>query len=178
MSHQPFETWNLDRSNLTPEERGDLERHVASCPVCQQTRMNWEHAKLEFRNSVQRDAPSGFTARFQNSLAERRRLAHSRQVRRILTILCLSLAGIGLIIAIYILANTPPVEWIGNLIQSFSDVTLDLRRVFYIVTFWASRIPPLALIAAGVIPFTWAMVLVITGAFTYSRFHPQGETQK
>lgn len=176
MSHQPFETWNLEREQLSLEQRAELDRHVESCPTCKQTRNTWDAIRHEIETAERKQAPAGFTVRFKNSLEERRKQEHRRQVMKILIILCTSIVAILIILSVHFLLTTSPAQWIGSAIQTVTRVPVNLREIFYIVTFWFSRIPLWAVIAASVIPLLWLMVLIITGAMTYSRFHHEGET--
>lgn len=178
MSHQPFETWNLDRENLTPDQRTELEHHIESCPTCLQIHKAWGMAQREIRTAELKSAPSGFAARFQSSLNERRRLEHQRQVRRTLTLLLASLAIIFTILAIIFIVRTPPANLIGSAIQAIAQVPFNLRELLYILTFWISRIPisPFAIIAISAVPIIWLIVLIITGALTFARFRHEGET--
>lgn len=175
MSHQPFETWNLDRESLTPEQRAELDRHVESCQVCQQMQRTWGFVQREFRAAGQKTVTAGFAARFQNSLEERRKLEHRRQIRRILTFLVSSIAFILTVLAANFLMTTPPADWIGSTIESIARVPFKLRELMYILTFWFSRIPPFAILALGAVPLTWAAVLITTGFLAYAKFHHQGE---
>lgn len=178
MSHQPFETWNLDRENLTPDQRAELENHIKSCPKCLQIHKAWGMVQREIRTAELTSAPSGFAARFQNSLTERRKLEQQRQVRRILTFLLASLAIILAILAVIFIVRTPPAYLIGSAIQMIVQVPFNLRELLYILTFWISRIPisPLAIIAISAVPIIWLMILIITGALTFTRFRHEGET--
>jgi len=175
MSHQPFETWNLDRKSLTPEQRAELDRHVESCPICQQMRCTWGLVQREIRAAEQKTATAGFAARFQNSIEERRKLEHRRQIQRILIFLFISIAFILTVFAGIFLVATPPADWIGSAIQTVVNVPFNLRELLYILTFWLSRIPTWAMLAISAVPLTWAAVLIITGTLTYARFHHEGE---
>lgn len=176
MSHQPFETWNLDRVNLTHEQLDELERHVESCPTCKQTRNAWSAVQREIETTGYKKAPTGFALHFRNSLEERRRLEHRRQVQKILVILCTAIAAILIILGVHFLLTTSPAQWITSAVQTVARVPFNLREMFYIVTFWLSRVPPLVIVAVSLIPILWLMVLIVTGALTFSRFHHEGET--
>ncbi len=176
MSHQPFETWNLEREQLSREQRAELDRHVETCPTCKQTRSTWDAIRHEIDIAERKQAPTGFTVRFKNNLEERRKQEHRRQVRKILVILCTSILAILIILSVHFLLTTSPAEWIGSVIQTITRVPVNLREIFYIVTFWLTRIPPLVIIAVSAVPLIWLMVLIVTGALTYSRFHHEGET--
>lgn len=175
MSHQPFETWNLDRRDLTPEQQADLDSHVESCPICQQMGSAWGLVQREISAAEKKTATDGFTARFKNSLEDRRKLENRRQIRRMLTFLVFSIAFILTVLASYFLLTTPPADWIGSAIQSIANVPFNLRELMYILTFWLSRIPSFAILAISAVPLTWAAVLIIIGVLTYARFHHQGE---
>lgn len=178
MSHQPFETWNLNRSSLTPQEHAELTRHLETCPVCKPIHTAWECAQQDMKNTKRMNAPAGFATRFQTSLEDRRRRAHRQQVRKMLSVLGLSLLLILILFVIYTMAQTSPSDWIGSAIRLVVDAPFNFLEVRFIAAFWISRIPPLAWAAVSLIISAWVMVLFVTGALTYKRFHRQGETLK
>jgi anti-sigma factor RsiW len=176
MSHQPFETWNLNRSSLTPDQKAELQRHLETCPVCKPIYTAWECAQQDLKSTKQVKAPAGFATRFQYSLEDRRRRAHRHQVRKILTIMGLSLLLILILFMIYTMAQTSPAAWIGSAIRVIVDAPFNFLEVRFIASFWLSRIPPLAWAAVSLILSAWVAVLLVTGTLTYKRFRHQGET--
>ena len=178
MSHQPFETWNLNRSNLTPEQKAELQRHLETCPVCKPMHAAWECAQQDMKSAKRVNAPAGFATRFQFSLEDRRRRAHRQQVRKMLTIMGLSLLLILILFVIYTMIQTSPAAWIGSAIRVIVDAPFNFLEAQYIASFWMSRIPPLAWAAVSLILSAWVAVLLVTGTLTYKRFHRQGETTR
>ncbi|HWR65726.1 MAG TPA: hypothetical protein VN364_06370 [Bellilinea sp.] len=176
MSHQPFETWNLNRSSLTPQEKAELTRHLETCPVCKPMYAAWECAQQDMKSTKRVNAPAGFATRFQFSLEDRRRRAHHQQVRKMLTVLGLSLMLILILFVIYTMAQTSPADWIGSAIRVIVDAPFNFLEVRYIAAFWITRISPLTWVAISLILSAWVIVLSITGALTYKRFHHQGGT--
>lgn len=175
MNHQPFETWNLDRTQLSSEQQTELTRHLESCPECRHTAAAWECVQVEIKSAPQVIAPAGFSIRFQNSLAERRRLAHYQQTRKMLGILGISLLVIFLSLAAAILVRTSPAAWIGSIIRTIVDAPFNLLELRFIAAFWLAKIPPLAWIGVSSVITAWMFVFILTGALTYKRFHHQGE---
>ncbi len=175
MNHQPFETWNLDRTKLTPDQQTELARHLVTCPECKRMAAAWECVQVEMKTTQSIKAPAGFATRFQNSLAERRRQAHYRQTQKMLGILGISLLVIFLLLAASILARTSPAAWIGSIIRTIVDAPFNLLELRFIAVFWLAKIPPLAWIGASSVITAWIVVFTLTGALTYKRFHHQGE---
>lgn len=175
MNHQPFETWNLDRTQLSSEQQTELTRHLESCPECRHTAAAWECVQVEIKSAPQVIAPVGFSTRFQNSLGERRRQAHYQQTRKMLGILGISLLVISLLLAASILVRTSPAAWIGSIIRTIVDAPFNLLELRFIAAFWLAKIPPLAWIGASSVIIAWMLVFTLTGALTYKRLHHQGE---
>jgi hypothetical protein len=91
MEHQPFEDWLLNDKHLMPEERRDLNRHIASCEPC---------ASLARANLMLRAAPvarpsNGFALRFQHRLEAERKIQRRRAV---IGVVLLTLMSIGLMV--------------------------------------------------------------------------------
>lgn len=175
MNHQLFETWNLDRTQLSPEQQTELARHLETCPECRHTAAAWECVQAEIKTAPRVNAPAGFSARFQHSLAERRRLEHYKQTQKMLGILGISLLVIFLLLAASTLARTSPAAWIGSIIRIIVDAPFNLLELRFIAAFWLAKIPPLAWIGASSVIAAWMLVFTLTGAWTYKRFHHQGE---
>lgn len=175
MNHQLFETWNLNRTNLTSEQQTELDRHLEICPECRRMAAAWERIQVEIKSAPRVNAPAGFSTRFQNTLVERRRLAHYRQTRKMLGILGISLLVIFLLLAASILVHTSPAAWIGSIIRLIVDAPFNLLELRFIAAFWLAKIPPLAWIGASSVAAAWMLVFTLTGAWAYKRFHHQGE---
>ena len=175
MNHQPFETWNLDRAVLSPDQQAEMARHLETCPECKRTAATWDCIQIEMKTAQRVKAPAGFSIRFQNSLVERRRLAHRKQTQKMLGALGISLLVILILLAAYTLTRTSPANWIGSVIRVIADAPFNLLELRFIAAFWLTKIPPLAWIGASTIIAAWMMVFTITGALTYKRFHRQGE---
>jgi anti-sigma factor RsiW len=174
MSHQPFETWNLDRENLPPELQVELDRHVAGCPVCQQNRLAWERACRDLQSAQRLAAPPGFATRFQNCLAEHRERQRRRQSQQILLVLGLTFVAVFSGFLGLTFAATPPAEWLASTVQGILNLSSTLQEFLYIIPFWVSRVPTLVLLAAGLVPTMWLLVILITAVLAFTQLHPQG----
>jgi len=76
MNHRPFEDWMLDDTDLTPEQKLELQAHLRVCAQC---------AALTDVNLVLREArvispAAGFTARFHVRLTAQRQAQRKRMV--------------------------------------------------------------------------------------------------
>ena len=176
MNHQPFETWNLDRTKLSPDQQAELARHLETCPECKRMAAAWECVQVEMKTTQSVKVPAGFSTRFQNSLAERRRLAHYKQTRKMLGILGASLLVAFILLAASTLAHTSPAAWISSIIRIIVDAPFNLLELRFIAAFWLVKIPPLAWIGASSVITAWMVVFTLAGALTYKRFHHQGDT--
>jgi anti-sigma factor RsiW len=174
VNHQPFETWNLDRSRLQPEQQAELMRHLETCPDCREKYAAWERVQMELKFAPVMNAPAGFSARFQASLEARRAEAQRRQTRNLLGFLGISLLVILILLTIYVLNQTSPAVWISSILRAIADVPVNLLELRYIAAFWLPRISPLIWVAVEVILLGWLADLVLTGTFTYKRFMRQG----
>ncbi|MFO7585296.1 MAG: hypothetical protein R6W69_11250 [Anaerolineales bacterium] len=153
MEHQPFEDWLLNDTHLMPEERRDLNRHIASCEPC---------ASLARANLILRAAPvarpaNGFALRFQHRLEAERNIQRRRAV---IGVVLLALVSVALIF--WMLAPLLPF------------LSLSPAQVF---VHWVSALVYLsaAAQAAGIVgevifrfvlgvlsPSVWLLLLVIT----------------
>lgn len=76
MNHQPFEEWLLNDIPLTAEQKHDLDQHMRSCEYC-----NALAESGKALHSVTMASPAeGFTARFQERLAEHKIADRRRKI--------------------------------------------------------------------------------------------------
>jgi hypothetical protein len=143
MSHQPFETWILDhdRGTLSPNERRELQAHVATCGQCQRLERRWQAVHQELRAGPMVAPAAGFAQRWQSGLAERRASEQRRQAWRIFGGLLGAAMFILLVMAGYIIATTTPSDWLIAFIRNGESSRVFLQMAIYIVQDWFSTTP-------------------------------------
>lgn len=178
MNHQHFEAWNLDRSNLSPDQMDALIHHLETCPDCQRAFSAWECAQMEIKSVKMMEAPAGFSRRFQTSLTSRQALAHRRQTMKLLTFLGVSLLIVLILLGVYGLTQSEPAAWLGSIIRVVAGIPFDIQELQFIAAFWLPRIPLHVWLLVSVVIIAWMMVLILTGTLTYKRYQRQGATSK
>lgn len=141
MSHQPFETWILDQETLSPDERRNLQAHLAACEQCQRIERKWQsvHQELRARRMV---APApGFTQRWQASLVERRAREQRRQAWRIFGILLSTALFFLLVLAGYLMVTTTPAEWLEAVFRVASSSEVFIQMTIYTLQNWLANTP-------------------------------------
>ena len=101
MNHQLYEDWlfnsqEQDGELLTPEQNAELGEHLKDCTSCARLAASWEAVDAHLRSTAQLAPAPGFSARWQERLAQERRRAMRRQTALSLG---LSLAGVALVSA-------------------------------------------------------------------------------
>ena len=114
MNHLPFEEWLLNDMPVTPEQQRELESHVRNCLYCAALA---ETGRM-LRTARMASPLTGFTARFQARLAERK-IAERRRMRW--GTILFAFGGLALLIWI---ANpylesflASPATWISTLVN-------------------------------------------------------------
>lgn len=150
MNHQPFETWLLEETPLTPSQKRELQEHLQVCVSC--AALAETGALLRDRRMVA--APAGFAVRFQERLAARR--ARQRQ-RRLWGLLLLAVSGV--LLSMWLLK--PVLAWWG--VAPATWINVALGYLFFLLTSLhaLAEIVQIALrfLPGFILPFFW-MVLV------------------
>jgi hypothetical protein len=85
MNHQLFENWLLSEEPYLPEQAAQLREHLRTCTACSRLQTSWRGVELMFREAPRVAPATGFSARWQERLAEQRRLLQRRQALLILS---------------------------------------------------------------------------------------------
>ncbi len=177
MNHQLIDNFLQDPAGLTAEQTSELQAHLAVCQECKRIHTSWLAAHNLIKTAPVVTAPAGFAARFQASLAERRRLAQRRQVR----IFGLSLTGAIFVISIIFLVRFftthSAIEVLSQGIQFLTIAPQRVVELRYIVAFWLGQIPAIYIIVAGFIVLSWTMLLPAGWVLALRRAKHQGVTQ-
>lgn len=79
MNHQSFENWLLSDGPLPSEQAQALREHLRECEACRLLKEGWSGTRQLFKTTPLAAPQPGFTARWQERLAEQRRRAYRRQ---------------------------------------------------------------------------------------------------
>lgn len=179
MNHQPFDTWLLEPNELSADQRKELENHLQTCQECRLLRKSVLRVDQIFKETPITPAPAGFSARFQASLAQRRKKAQQRQVRIAVLILLGAILVTGGIFFAYFLSQNSLTKMLGSLIQFISFAPQRLIELRYIVTFWIGRIPTSVFAIISAIIVFWTFLLLTPWVLTLMRIKKrQGVTEK
>ncbi len=169
MSHLPFENWIFDRENLSPGQVAELEAHLQTCQQCNQIQAGWKGVESLLRTTPVTPAPPQFINRFQASLTERKAQRHKRQVR----IALLSLSGAfilaSLAFIVRLLWTIPPAHLLSDMIGWVAIAPQRWSEFQYILYYWGSQIPPLALVALVSLLAGWSILLLTLWFLTFQR---------
>lgn len=174
MSHQPFEKWIINRETLTPSQISELDTHLKSCPQCSQIYHGWRGVENLLQKPAFVHAPPHFAHRFQVSLAERKARERKRQVR-------IALFGIGgvfvllsMVFFLRLILTIPPAQLLSDIIGWVAYTPQRIAEFRFILYFWGTQIPPLALVAAFLILGGWSVLLLSIWFVTIRRLSYQG----
>ena len=168
MNHQPFDTWIFNEEELSDEQRLDLNAHLQTCLQCQQLSRGWKSALQEIKASPAVSPATGFSQRWQNSLAER----HIRQQQRQARLFFLSLAGAAIVVllslVVHVIATTSPLDWAiagfqlfiriierFDELQSFANTWIPSIPVFIPIVLWIFLTSSLCFLTIGWVFSMW-----------------------
>ncbi len=77
--HSPYSDWLLGEEPLQAEQDQALQEHLQSCSACRELQTSLNGIDVLFRSVPQTAPASGFTARFQQRLAEERSIRKQQQ---------------------------------------------------------------------------------------------------
>jgi hypothetical protein len=151
MDHRPFETWLLDEEPLGPQQKRELQEHLAVCPACSAQ----ADVDLALKSSRLAAPADGFSDRFRARLAARKQILRRRH-----------LWGFGILVltAIGILAyltwpllpqvTTSPVSLLDSWLLNMAALWISLQSIIE-----ASSV--LFRIVPGFLPsLLWSLILL------------------
>ena len=162
MNHQPYEMWILDPPGLNAEQREQLESHLLGCADCRKLRERWTLVQVELHQPVEAGPRYGFTKRWQAGLSERRLRDQRRQAWKFFLACSASAALVFVVMVVYVLLSTTPVEWVQAGVRAVSDSVGVVTTLRQITTSWAHVVPPALSIAFWVsVALTFCILALI-----------------
>lgn len=178
MNHPLIDLWLHDPDGLSAEQSGQLHAHLQTCQECARIYASWQASTRLMQNAGQAHAPQGFAARFQASLAERRRKKQLRQVRIFMLVLLGAILAASILLLLRFFGDHSPVQVLSQGIHFLSTAPARLLEVRYIAAFWLGEIPPVYLICAAFILSGWTLILLLSWALALLRITHQGVTHE
>jgi hypothetical protein len=178
MSHQPFETWILEKNTLDPNQAFELKTHLESCSQCGQLREGMQAMEFGLKNAPMVSPAAGFNRRFQVRLAERLELQRILQVRRFFLILA-GATGLTFLIlfGIFLVAGSP-VSWLETILESITNLFLFGSQVGKVLISLYFALPPSIPIAVWVFLTSAICVLALVWATVLWRISVKGVVQQ
>jgi cation transport ATPase len=155
MRHQPYEKWILEDEELDPVEQKELRSHLETCHTCDSfakahTRVGHILSRVESM-----PAPSGFTARWTNSLAARKREQEQKQARAMLISFASLAIGILLAAGILLLPEFSLIALTARTLTVGVNVLNGLQGFWSTLTHLVRSVPPGMVIFASVFISSW-----------------------
>ncbi len=136
MCHQPFETWIIEETTLTPQEQKLFEEHLEGCAQCARLKASLQAVHVKLTTARQVSPPAGFGARWQVTLQtklEEERMKQVLQVRRFFLFLGTANVMALVLLVISFLIGGGNFNWLSNTFARLSTVTqwLDGAKGFF-----------------------------------------------
>jgi len=177
MNHQRSDNWLQDPAGMTAEQTSELQTHLTTCPECSRIHAGWQAAHNLIHSAPEIKAPVGFSARFQASLVERRKLEHRRQARNLGLVLVGATVVTSILLLIRFFTTHSAVDVLSQGIQFLSVAPQRVVEYRYIFAFWLGEIPAAYLIGAAIILLSWTFLLLAIWILALRRIKHQGVTQ-
>ena len=171
MSHQPFEAWILEPGQISDEQRKQLDEHLTSCVHCQQLQYSWKSVENILRKPVMLEAPSGFTRRFQDRLAEKLARQQIRQVKRFFLIMAIANLLTLVILGLIIWFGGSPATALSKMIGNINSLLIWFGQFQKAVQLIFLSLPPVLSIAIWIIAmssFAGLAMLWLTSIWRFS----------
>jgi len=174
MSHQPYETWLFDETELSREQAQALQAHLHECQQCRGLEKSWKTLDGKSQATLMVSPQPGFSQRWRASLAERRARQQMLQVRRLfIGFLVASLFTLLLLVVVFFLTASP----VNLLVAVFEGVTnLIIRgsQIQRVIVPWLETVPLIIPIAGWVIISSVLSLLSLFWIYSLWRFQSQG----
>lgn len=167
MNHKKYEEMILMPEALAPEEREEVQQHIASCEACRKLSLQWQKTQRLLNRPQPMATPApGFSARFAQSIDKRKEAEQQRQLRRFISILmAVMLVAILTFAVIYYSTNSPEMI-IKNIVGASAQMLFlweSLKAIIATVTGFlpAVLLIPFLLTAASVM-FTLTLLWLVS----------------
>jgi anti-sigma factor RsiW len=179
MSHELYENWLLSEPPLTLEQKEELNTHLQSCPQCRKLAAGWKGALQQISAVSMAEPAPGFSQRWQNSLAERRRRKQKMTIRWLLLGLIFA-AAVSLTSLVLFLTNTIALlDWWVKSAASLERLGTWINQAGLVLSSWFSGFPPIVLPAIFLmVVSTGFTVLVVLWVSVAKQLSFQGVTQQ
>lgn len=178
MEHRPYKTWIITESELTKEQWANLQEHLQTCEACRRFQSNWMAVHRQL-SAIPLAAPApGFAHRWRSGLAERRRLQHQLQARRLLLFLVAGATASLLLLFIFLAVTVSPAGLLVNLFEALTRTIVGWNHVEQSILPFVSNLPPIIPIIFWMLLTTGIALLSTVWAITVWRISTQGVRSK
>ncbi len=178
MRHQPFETWIVEDVELAPDQRASLLAHVQVCEQCRQFQNSWATVRGQLATAPMVAPATGFTHRWQASLAERRRQQQKLQERRLLLFLVAGALASLLMLFVYLFTTTTPAGLLVGLFETATNVLITWNHTEQAILPVIEDLPPFIPVAFWILLSTGVALLSVTWAVMVWRISTKGVHSK
>ncbi len=178
MRHQPFETWIVDETGLTPEQMASLKEHLLTCEECRQFQNSWASVRGQLMAAHIAAPAPGFTKRWNISLAERRRQQQKLQERRLLLFLVTGAMASLLMLVAYLFATTSPASLLVSVFETVTHLLVTWTYTQQAILPLVEDLPPVIPIAFWILLTTGISLLSVIWVVTIWRISPKGVHSK
>lgn len=174
MRHQPFETWIVEESKLTREQRASLQEHLLTCEECRQFQRSWSTVRNHMASAPVMAPAPGFTRRWSASLVERRRQQQKLQERRLLLFLVTGAAASLVMLIVYLFATTSPAGLLVGLFETATHALISWNHVEQAILPVIDDLPLAIPVAFWILLTTGIALLSVVWVVAIWRISPKG----
>lgn len=158
MRHQPYENWILEIEKPNPAQRQELQAHLAECQTCAGFADAHNQVNRVLTRAATIPAPSGFTARWNLSLATRKREQERRQARAMLISLSSIAVGLFLAAAVLLLPEISFISLAANALSTSVSVLNGVANFWSTVSRLVQVVPPGIILLTSVFISSWILL--------------------
>jgi len=163
MNHKLFENWILDETDLTENQKKELQEHLKVCSDCRHLENGWQASKNLILQSTLKTPTPGFKTRWLILAEKKHQLKKVRRYR--LTISAVVLAAFAASL-VYMIAS-------GSFLHMLSNSFTNLYRLIFNITdslsflgYWLSRMPIAIPLSISFILLGLVNAFMMAGIFT------------
>jgi predicted anti-sigma-YlaC factor YlaD len=162
MKHSQFKRWILDDEVLEADQQNMLKQHLDACDECRQLQLRWEASRKMLKVAAPTLPAPGFSNRWRQTFAQKKRIEKVRHYR-------LTLTGLVLLAFFASLATMTVSGTFGHVLahsfNALAHAAVTLTNSFTVIGRWVSRLPLAAPIAAGFVFSGLMTAFVMISAF-------------
>jgi len=174
MNHRYYENLLMERENLTPVQKGELDQHIAQCTQCARLDQSLRVVDHELKTAAVIAPPPGLNARWKASLPESRKKNEQEQKRIIIISMVSSTLAALITLGAFLLPPVSPITIMTDLFTDFVQLVDQVTQFWSFVGHFFNAVPTGLSVWIIVSTLMWVSLTLLAWGITLLRIARKG----